>query len=203
MTEVPHRVCDPCVNAKGIAGTWQFEGAGNTWECVVEPPLVARGQPRSEWASENIRREREVEANAEVIRKLEEHFDAPTEVMADAPVELVARTLKSDFAILDVKFERGRLKRLVESGERIPIVIRGFIDAVHSQDDGVSREFSVSVTDVMVIRSLAAVTALRELIYEITHLSVAEDDGSHRCTISKTALDNARRALSRPTGEPK
>jgi hypothetical protein len=40
-------------------------------------------------------------------------------------------------------------------------------------------------------------TALREIVYETTHLSVLEDDGSHNCRISKDALDQARAALAR------
>ena len=38
--------------------------------------------------------------------------------------------------------------------------------------------------------------ALEYLIYEITHLSACEDDGSHTCRVSATALSNARIALS-------
>ena len=38
-------------------------------------------------------------------------------------------------------------------------------------------------------------TALRELIYETTHLSPQEDDGSHRCTITGETLRKARAAL--------
>lgn len=37
--------------------------------------------------------------------------------------------------------------------------------------------------------------ALRLLIYEITHLSPMEDDGSHRCKVSAVALKEARAAL--------
>ena len=37
--------------------------------------------------------------------------------------------------------------------------------------------------------------ALRELIYETTHLSPQEDDGSHRCTITGETLRKARAAL--------
>ncbi len=37
--------------------------------------------------------------------------------------------------------------------------------------------------------------ALRELIYETTHLSPQEDDGSHRCTITGETLRKARMAL--------
>ena len=36
--------------------------------------------------------------------------------------------------------------------------------------------------------------ALRELIYETTHLSPQEDDGSHRCTITGETLRKARAA---------
>lgn len=65
--------------------------------------------------------------------------------------------LKSDFAILDVKAGRGPLtkhfqKRLgrgeSQSDRRIPVTISGYIDDIHGNDDGVSREFSVHVTKV-------------------------------------------------------
>jgi hypothetical protein len=42
--------------------------------------------------------------------------------------------------------------------------------------------------------------ALREMVYETTHLSALEDDGSHKCRISKGALGLARAAL-RSKGE--
>ena len=37
--------------------------------------------------------------------------------------------------------------------------------------------------------------ALREMVYEATHLSPQEDDGSHWCKISKGTLEKARAAL--------
>jgi hypothetical protein len=42
--------------------------------------------------------------------------------------------------------------------------------------------------------------ALKALIYETTHLSPCEVDGSHRCTISGAALDRARSALNQSDG---
>lgn len=65
--------------------------------------------------------------------------------------------LKSDFAILDVKAGRAALAKRFQSRPalgpcpedmRVPVTIRGFIDGIHSRDDGVSREFSVDVTSV-------------------------------------------------------
>jgi hypothetical protein len=41
--------------------------------------------------------------------------------------------------------------------------------------------------------------AIRKIIYETTHLSALEDDGSHNCRISKDALDQARAALAPET----
>lgn len=38
--------------------------------------------------------------------------------------------------------------------------------------------------------------ALGSLIYEITHLSPMEDDGSHRCKVSAGAMKEARAALA-------
>lgn len=52
----------------------------------------------------------------------------------------------SDFALLDVKHGRDDLNiRVDEKSEKIPVLILGTIDDVWSGDDGVSREFSVSV----------------------------------------------------------
>lgn len=65
--------------------------------------------------------------------------------------------MKSDFAILDVKAGRAALTKHFEKRPRlgvcpqplrIPVVIRGYLDGIHSQDDGVSREFSVTVQSV-------------------------------------------------------
>lgn len=51
----------------------------------------------------------------------------------------------SDFAVLDVKNGREAVKRMVDTGKRIPVVIHGFIEDVWGNDDGVSREFGVGV----------------------------------------------------------
>lgn len=62
--------------------------------------------------------------------------------------------ISSDFAILDVKKGRGVLHKHFEKAPtmgrcpeelRIPVVIHGYIDGVWGNDDGVSREFSLSV----------------------------------------------------------
>jgi hypothetical protein len=68
-------------------------------------------------------------------------------------------TIKSDFAILDVKKGRKRLAkhfadrpRLGECPKqlRIPVVIHGYLDCQHGGDDGVSIEFAVTVEKVEV-----------------------------------------------------
>ena len=46
-----------------------------------------------------------------------------------------------------------------------------------------------------------AVEALRLYIYETTHLSAEEDDGSHWCKISKDCLTRARATLAELKGE--
>jgi hypothetical protein len=56
--------------------------------------------------------------------------------------------IKSDFALLDVKGGRAALVRRVTKGERVPVIIRGSIDAIYGNDDGVSREFIVDVKSV-------------------------------------------------------
>jgi hypothetical protein len=45
------------------------------------------------------------------------------------------------------------------------------------------------------IREARLEKALRNLVHEVTHLSPAEDDGSHWCRITAEALHNAREAL--------
>lgn len=44
------------------------------------------------------------------------------------------------------------------------------------------------------------VAALRAMVYEATHLSPPEDDGSHWCRITKQTLDAARAALAKAEG---
>jgi len=46
-------------------------------------------------------------------------------------------------------------------------------------------------------RVKALVDALREFIYETTHLSPLEDDGSHWCKISDDCLETARAFIAR------
>lgn len=58
---------------------------------------------------------------------------------------------KSDFAVLDVKAGRAALKRHIDKGGKTRVVITGEIDHIGSQDDGVSREFCLSVSKVEVI----------------------------------------------------
>ena len=79
--------------------------------------------------------------------------------------------IKSDFALLDVKGGREKLfehfKNRPFMGEcpeelRMPVTITGYIDGVWGGDDGVSREFSVTVENVettsatALIRKIAA-----------------------------------------------
>jgi hypothetical protein len=56
--------------------------------------------------------------------------------------------LKSEFAILDVTAGRDVLKRRIDRGEPVGVVIEATIDHVHSRDDGMSREFGLSVHSV-------------------------------------------------------
>ena len=54
--------------------------------------------------------------------------------------------LQSDFAILDVKRGRVKLRERLRAGvETIPITIVGRIDGTRGNDDGESQEFSVEV----------------------------------------------------------
>ena len=75
--------------------------------------------------------------------------------------ELKLKTITSDFAILDVKAGRKTLAKHFEKrpvmGEcpepmRVYVKIEGYIDAIWSSDDTVSREFSVNVQNVQIVR---------------------------------------------------
>jgi hypothetical protein len=70
--------------------------------------------------------------------------------------------ITSDYAILDVKKGRGALTKHFAKrprlGEcppefRVPVVITGYIEDVYSTDDGVSREFSVTVESLVVAKA--------------------------------------------------
>lgn len=65
--------------------------------------------------------------------------------------------IKSDFAILDVKAGRAALNKHFSDRPRlgqcphkmrVPVTITGYIDGVHGDDDGVSREFCIVVQSV-------------------------------------------------------
>lgn len=65
--------------------------------------------------------------------------------------------ITSDFAILDVKKGRKKLLKRFESRPRmgpcpaelkLPVTITGYIVGVWGDDDGISREFEVEVTEV-------------------------------------------------------
>jgi hypothetical protein len=62
--------------------------------------------------------------------------------------------IKSTFAVLDVKSGRADLAKMFSKrgayseAKRVPVLIQGYIDGIWSEDDGVSREFSVTVTGV-------------------------------------------------------
>lgn len=58
----------------------------------------------------------------------------------------MAEDINSTFALLDVKRGRVSLAKRINAGERIPVTIRGYINDVHSEDDGQSIEFSIEVT---------------------------------------------------------
>ncbi len=68
--------------------------------------------------------------------------------MKDAP-------FKSDFAILDVKKGRQDLHKRIGRGEKVRVRIDLTLDTIHSDDDGVSREFSGRVTLVKEFKSPA------------------------------------------------
>ena len=69
-----------------------------------------------------------------------------------------------------------------------------FLDERANQDTSVC---VYSTAEISCLRASAAElkAALREMIYETTHLSPQEEDGSHWCKISKHTLAKARAAV--------
>lgn len=63
----------------------------------------------------------------------------------------MGKALDSDLALLDIKKGRNKIRKRVEKGEVIPVVITGYIDTVWSHNDGFSQEFAVCVTSAMEI----------------------------------------------------
>ena len=70
-----------------------------------------------------------------------------------------AHKITSDFAILDVKRGRQKLSEHFAARPRmgacpkelrIPVVIHGYLDCQHGNDDGTSTEFAVTVTNLEV-----------------------------------------------------
>jgi len=67
--------------------------------------------------------------------------------------------IESGFAVLDVKKGRRALAKHFDERPcfgacppalRVPVVITGYIDGIHGRDDGVSREFSITVEKIEV-----------------------------------------------------
>ena len=75
--------------------------------------------------------------------------------------KLNLKTIKSDFAILDVLAGRKTLAKhfaglrgfvVCPKDKRVYVKIEGYIDGIYGSDDGVSREFSVAVQSVKITR---------------------------------------------------
>lgn len=66
-------------------------------------------------------------------------------------------TFKSGFALLDVTTGRAKLAKRIAKGERIPVVIRGVINAQWGSDDGTSIEFEIEVKSIKDGRALPSV----------------------------------------------
>lgn len=60
--------------------------------------------------------------------------------------------IDSDFVLIDVKEGRHKLLDRVKSGERISVIVRGYIYTDHSMDDGTGIEFEVRPTSVIEVR---------------------------------------------------
>ena len=56
--------------------------------------------------------------------------------------------LQSDFALIDIRRGRKKLLNHVKKGGKCYVVVRGFIDSEHGNDDGTSREFNMEVEEI-------------------------------------------------------
>lgn len=59
--------------------------------------------------------------------------------------------LKSDFAVLDVKVGRSKVRRALTKGAKVEVVIRGTICGPWGGDDGTSQEFALDVASIRAV----------------------------------------------------
>lgn len=86
-------------------------------------------------------------------------------------------TFKADYAVLDVKAGRGALKKIIDSGATVPVVIEGVIDTDTRNDDGVSREFGIRVTKITPKAPLLPFATVKE----VRKSSLLITDGGFTC----------------------
>lgn len=80
--------------------------------------------------------------------------------------------------------------------EELEPLEREVADCLAHSDAGAPQMYvSADVMDALLSHIRELEGALREMVYETTHLSPQEDDGSHWAKISKAALLKARQAL--------
>lgn len=60
-------------------------------------------------------------------------------------------TLKSGFALLDVKAGRAKVRAALKKNQKINVVIRGTLSTAWSRDDGISQEFQIDVTSLKAV----------------------------------------------------
>ena len=95
----------------------------------------------------------------------------------------------------DDKLAREAAERIIAETERR---LRDYPITPEWKDaDTVARAYLSAATT----RDAVLEEALSEMIYETTHLSAPDEDGAHRCKISKATLEKARRALKSGAGE--
>jgi transcriptional regulator with XRE-family HTH domain len=85
------------------------------------------------------------------------------------------------------------ITRLVRVGNDQDIRTRRYEDvaanAIADRDNAITRAEAAEA------KCAGMAEALKEMVYETTHLSPPEDDGAHKCRISAAALSRAREAL--------
>lgn len=59
----------------------------------------------------------------------------------------------SGYGVVDVTAGRELLKKKLEDGDKIKVVIEAEVIDIHSYDDGVSREFELSISSFKIVES--------------------------------------------------
>lgn len=67
---------------------------------------------------------------------------------APSKAKFTTGAIDGDWCYLDVKHGRGKLRKTLKGGVKVPVIVHGVITMEQSRDDGVSQEFQIDVTKI-------------------------------------------------------